>query len=59
MIHCEDCWREATIRHANGMGEGESVTEVYGDLVEANWCKTERGRRVIDMRGKDRQEAES
>lgn len=33
---CERCWSEAERRHAGG--EGESVTEVYHRLIDADWC---------------------
>ena len=37
---CPLCWSEAISRHAGGQGEGESVTEVYGRLIDDDWCHT-------------------
>jgi hypothetical protein len=50
---CPDCWREATLRHAGGRGEGESVSEVYSRLIDEYWCRTERGRLVVEARKKE------
>lgn len=47
---CSHCWSEAVSRHAGGMGEGESVTQVYSWLIDESWCKTVKGKRVIEMR---------
>jgi hypothetical protein len=38
MSRCEECWNEATRRHAGGQGEGDSVTQVYYRLIDADWC---------------------
>ena len=46
---CEVCWREAVWRHNSGDGDGESVTAIYEQLVEADWCcSTEDGHRATE-----------
>lgn len=53
MSRCEACWTEAQVRHANGQGEGESVTAVYGRLIDTNWCTSPGGQRVVSARALD------
>ena len=41
MAVCEQCWAEAQRRLYAGDTDGESVTAIYEQLVEAEWCYCE------------------
>lgn len=53
MSRCRECWRQAQSLHQGGQGEGDSVTQVYHRLVDAYWCRTTEGRRVVEARRKE------
>ena len=41
MTICEYCWAEARRRFHSGDTDAESVTAIYEQLVEAEWCYCE------------------